>query len=200
LEFRTRIEKLDRHTLRTAVDWNGGPVSMRDAMSLLEKAGTFRGGLIAALRSSPFDGYFWETPSVTSATSHLPFEFVLTDAPSFERASPERSAFEEHFTGDSDRDGIVTFENLGRDATLIVPCPIDDESKYSHLATFVRSAPEAQVDALFRSVGRATLQRISERPLWLSTAGMGVYWVHVRLDSRPKYYRHEPYKRPRELA
>ena len=169
-------------------------------MSLLEHDAAFRSGLIAALRSSPFEGYFWETPSVTTATSSLPFEFVLIDAPSFAQVSPERSAFEEHFSGDSAGDGIVTFENLGRDATLIVPCPIDDESKYSHLATFVRNGPEAQVDALFRSVGRATLQRISERPLWLSSAGMGVYWLHVRLDSRPKYYRHEPYKRPREIA
>jgi hypothetical protein len=169
-------------------------------MSLLEHDETFRSGLIAALRSSPFEGYLWETPPVTTATSHLPFEFVLTDAPSFERASPERSAFQEHFSGDSDGDGIVTFENLGRDATLIVPCPIEDESTYSHLARFVRNGPEAQVDALFRAVGRATRQRISERPLWLSTAGMGVYWVHVRIDSRPKYYRHEPYKRPRATA
>ena len=25
-------------------------------------------------------------------------------------------------------------------------------------------------------------------PTWLSTAGMGVSWLHVRLDSQPKYY------------
>jgi len=198
--FRTRSEKIDAHTIRTAVDWNGAPVSVRDAMSLLDRDETFRSGLIEALRSSPFEGYFWETPPVTTATSNLPFEFVSTDAPSFERVAPEPSAFREHFAGDSDGDGIVTFENLGRDATLIVPCPIEDESKYSHLAAFVRNGPEAQVDALFRSVGRATLQRISARPVWLSSAGMGVNWLHVRLDSRPKYYRHEPYKRARQPA
>jgi len=28
----------------------------------------------------------------------------------------------------------------------------------------------------------------------LSTAGMGVYWLHVRLDTRPKYYQHTPYR------
>jgi uncharacterized protein DUF6940 len=198
--FRTRSEKIGAHAIRTAVDWNGAPVSVRDAMSLLEQDVSFRSGLIAALRSSPFTGYFWETPSVTTATSNLPFEFVLIDAPSFQRVAPERSAFEEHFAGDSDRDGIVTFENLGRDATLIVPCPVDDESKYSHLAAFARNGPTAQVDALFEAVGRATRRRISDRPLWLSTAGMGVYWLHVRLDSRPKYYRHDPYKRPRQPA
>ena len=29
--------------------------------------------------------------------------------------------------------------------------------------------------------------RIDDRPLWLSTAGDGVAWLHVRLDQRPKY-------------
>jgi len=37
-------------------------------------------------------------------------------------------------------------------------------------------------------------KQISDRPTWLSTAGLGVYWLHLRLDSRPKYYRYQPYK------
>lgn len=31
-------------------------------------------------------------------------------------------------------------------------------------------------------------------PFWLSTAGMGVSWLHVRLDERPKYYRFQEYR------
>jgi hypothetical protein len=31
------------------------------------------------------------------------------------------------------------------------------------------------------------------QPIWLSTAGMGVAWLHIRLDERPKYYSHKPY-------
>jgi hypothetical protein len=30
--------------------------------------------------------------------------------------------------------------------------------------------------------------------LWLSTAGMGVSWLHVRLDSSLKYYGYKPFK------
>ncbi len=26
-------------------------------------------------------------------------------------------------------------------------------------------------------------------------AGLGVAWLHIRLDDRPKYYRHAPYAR-----
>jgi hypothetical protein len=31
-------------------------------------------------------------------------------------------------------------------------------------------------------------------PEWLSTAGAGVSWLHVRLDDRPKYYGYAPYR------
>jgi len=60
----------------------------------------------------------------------------------------------------------------------------------------VRNAPAPQVHALLQRLAREALARLSDRPLWISTAGMGVYWLHVRLDSRPKYYRHAPYKTP----
>jgi hypothetical protein len=33
-----------------------------------------------------------------------------------------------------------------------------------------------------------------KEPLWLSTAGQGVFWLHVRLDRYPKYYNHAPYR------
>jgi len=65
---------------------------------------------------------------------------------------------------------------------------------YGHLAAFVREAPPEQVDALFATVGRTLLDRVAPSPLWLNTAGLGVPWLHVRLDSRPKYYGHAPYR------
>jgi hypothetical protein len=107
--------------------------------------------------------------------------------------SPEAQAFGEHFGKDLTGEGIVTFENLGRDAMLVVPCPLVDHKHYAHIGAFIRSAPPLQVHALLRSLGQAVLDRLSARPMWVSTAGMGVYWLHVRLDSIPKYYRHVPY-------
>jgi hypothetical protein len=34
------------------------------------------------------------------------------------------------------------------------------------------------------------------RPVWLSTAGAGVPWLHLRLDDRPRYYGFAPFRRP----
>lgn len=34
--------------------------------------------------------------------------------------------------------------------------------------------------------------------LWCSTSGLGVYWLHIRLDQYPKYYTYRPYKQVKE--
>lgn len=192
---------VDREALAGAatklrVRWNGVALSVQAALGLCRDDEGFRAQLIAVLQQAPYPAYFWEHPAFTTATLAHPFEFVLSSAPGLAAAEPEPNAFAAYFARDDDRDGVVVFENLGKDATLVVPCPSAAASAYPHLAAFVRSAPATQVHTLLQCTARETLARCSGRALWLSTAGMGVYWLHVRLDSRPKYYRHTPYKVP----
>ena len=42
--------------------------------------------------------------------------------------------------------------------------------------------------------GQAIRENLGPIPRWLSTAGLGVPWLHLRLDTRPKYYQYGPYK------
>ena len=126
--------------------------------------------------------------------SNQPFEFVLVNSPGLARAEPETIAFQDYFNSDIDGNGVVSFPNLGGDAVLVVPCPHTDEAAYTHLANFIRMAPDEQVDAFWEKVGDAISDLVADRPRWLSTAGFGVFWLHVRLDTRPKYYKHHPYK------
>ena len=69
--------------------------------------------------------------------------------------------------------------------------------RYSHIASFVRGAPWRQQLELWREVSEQLqhkLRQVSHNtPLWLSTDGRGVPWLHVRLDSSPKYIKHEEY-------
>jgi hypothetical protein len=192
--FSVRVEPIEPGATKTLVEQGGRALTMRQAFALMAGDAAFRSLLVEQLRSAPFAGYFWETPPTTVTTcDDQPFEFVVIDAPTLQRVAAEPEAFREHFARDSGEDGVVTFENLGRDATLVVPTPEDALEKYAHLAAFVRAAPPRQIDALFRRVGAACAARLSEHPQWLSTASLGVYWLHVRIDSRPKYYRHVPY-------
>ena len=154
--------------------------------------GSFRAFWIASLREVPFEAYCWECPPTSDRNRSRPFECVFVSSPSLARMPPEPEAFAEHFRAGQD---VVTFGNLGGDAWLVAPCPAGPDSQYGHLAQFVRSAPQAQQDAFWVVVGDALSSHIGSRPLWLSTAGHGVAWLHVRLDSTPKYYRHAPYMR-----
>lgn len=166
------------------------PVSFREALGLLESSASFRELLTGTLAGSDFRAFRWETPALAEGTAERPFEFVLVDAPDLPRP-PDVEVFAAEFTPAP----VAVFENLGGDALLIVPCPLAEPEAYVHLATFVRQAPDAQVHQLWRTVGRAALDRLSPQPLWLSTAGGGVAWLHVRLDSRPKYYSYAPFAR-----
>jgi len=149
----------------------------------------------SVLATASFDAFRWETPPVSTSTVTQPFEFVLLDSPGLARGA-DPAAFEDQFRRNPNGD-VLEFSNLGGDAIMVVPRPIGHPSSYGHLADFVRSGPESQRAALWGVVGEAMRRRVSSKPVWLSTAGAGVAWLHVRLDDRPKYYGFAPYRHGR---
>ena len=177
--------------LRVTVEYAARPVSFADVIAHWQTDAAFRAWFNTLLTDAPFAAFRWETPAVTAATVSRPFEFVLLDAPGLARR-PEPEAFAEHFRHATAT--VIDCANLSGDAVLVVPCPVADDSAYGHLGAFVRAAPAEQRDVLWQRVGDAMARRMSAKPVWLSTAGAGVSWLHVRLDDRPKYYGHAPYR------
>ncbi len=173
-----------------------GCLSYARVVELWQESADFRTVFTRTLAEAPFEAYRWETPAYSDDLASREFEFVLVDAPAFRSRQTDRESFAEHFTDSEVDASVVTFRNLRGDATLVVPSPRADDSAYGDLAAFVRGAPAEQVDALWQVVGREMSRRRGDEPVWLSTAGGGVAWLHVRLDSRPKYYAHAPYKTP----
>lgn len=96
---------------------------------------------------------------------------------------------------------MISFENLGKD---VVPCPgASSSNRYprymTHLASFHRGANKVHILELWRKIGDSMLRRIEAEPdpdhkFWLSTSGLGVSWLHVRIDVVPKYYNWKEYK------
>jgi len=181
----------DRGT-RFAIDFNGEPASFRNIVEALRFDSSFRSAFNASLSQSPYAAFRWETPAATTVSISQPFEYVLIESPELDRV-PDPTPFAGHL-GHS-RDGVVVFTNLGGDAVLIAPSPMTSHSAYGHLGAFVRNAPEQQRQALWQSVGEALTARVGDKPVWLSTAGAGVAWLHIRIDDRPKYYVFTPYKK-----
>lgn len=188
----TKENEMGGRCHRYAVFRGGMPLPFSDVLDLWQSSDSFRSFFVRILADSPFTVYRWETPPIDRATVERPFEFVLVDSPELDYPA-DPVDFQEYFSPQDQ--GIVRFENLGRDALMVVPSPRGAESVYGHLAEFLRNGPAEQVHDLWKSVGEAVHQRIDDRPLWLSTAGGGVAWLHVRLDSWPKYYAYAPYKR-----
>jgi hypothetical protein len=177
--------------LRFAVERDSLPAAFKDVADAWQADASFREWFNSLLAGVPFTAFRWETPAVTSSTLTRPFEFVVLDAPGLARRL-EPDAFAQQFAGA--KAGVVAFPNLGGDAILVVPCPLAEPSVYGHLAAFVRLAPNEQRHALWQLVGETMARRIGAEPVWLSTAGAGVSWLHVRLDNRPKYYGFGPYR------
>lgn len=173
---------------------NGAPMIYSDVLDHWANETAFRSYYTSLLANSDFPAYRWETPALTQKTADHPFEFVLLNSPGFVSRQPDATTYNDYFTHDDTDQGIVTFANLRGDATLIVPSPRAGEEAYGHLAAFIRLAPKRQLDAFWRVIGTTVLAEITDNPIWLSTAGGGVAWLHVRIDSKPKYYGYAPYK------
>ena len=166
-------------------------VTYLEAIELWQQDESFRTFFISLLADTPMAAYFWETPPISQSIDRE-FEFVLIDSPKLADVEPDPSDFRQHFESAKE---IVTFPNLGNDALLVVPCPIIDIPESTHLANFLREAPESQQHLLWKTVGQSLQQKLDEQQfIWVSTSGLGVHWLHVRLDSRPKYYAYKPYK------
>ncbi|PCJ51696.1 MAG: hypothetical protein COA70_13685 [Planctomycetota bacterium] len=171
---------------------SGREITFADAIQALQEDPPFRSALIQVIADCPFTALRWETPQVTTKTLQRRFEFVLLDSPYLDVPANQRD-FQEYFESAGSTQAVA-FLNLGGDGIMIAPCPLSDASCYSHLAAFSRFAAEPQQHEFWQLVGSTLQQRVSEKPVWLSTAGGGVDWLHVRLDDRPKYYGHAPFR------
>lgn len=193
--YGTEVEQLDEdRVLQIRLLRDAEPLSFSEVMTRWQDDPEFRRFFISVLADAPFSAYFWETPPVTRTTITQKFEFVLVDSKSLEGVHTDQQAFSNHFASTKPGTSVIEFSNLGGDATLVVPCPVGPLPAYSQISTFSRQAPDDQQHQLWSMVGAALERRLGAQAIWLSTSGLGIYWLHIRLDSSPKYYTHEPYR------
>ncbi|MFK8018197.1 MAG: hypothetical protein AB8B86_00360 [Pseudomonadales bacterium] len=170
----------------------GTPISRKQFLTLLANNKDFRAFFNTILAQISYESFRWETPLLSRYSQHEIFECVVLNAPDLKRPA-NKLPFADLFNRMQDQT-VASFPNLGNDALMILPKPLDEEASYSQIGDFVRRSPPEQWQTLWQLVGKSALDLISENPIWLNTAGAGVAWLHVRLDQQPKYYEHTPYK------
>ena len=99
-----------------------------DVLDLWQSDSDFRDYYTYLLADSPFAAYRWETPALTTINAAQPFQFVLLNSPGFSSRQTDQATYNSYFTTDDTDYGVVSFDNLSGDATLVVPSPRTDIS------------------------------------------------------------------------
>lgn len=185
-----RDELKQTGTLRLRLYAGDQCLSYATFLSNLVDDASFRELVQKEMREAPFIAFRWETPPLSTTTKSQYFECLLHDSPDLD-VPADPTDFQSYFEEGAE---VVRFKNIGGDALLIVPCPISRSANYSHIGAFHRTAPQTQLHEFWIAIAESVLARLGSEPLWLSTAGGGVDWLHMRLDKRPKYYRHLPWR------
>ena len=185
------IESSDQN-IKFGIHEEDSPISNQKFLQLLRDSRDFRIFYNEFLAESDFDAFFWENKPITTETLADDYECNIINSDFLAGRSPDSQTFSQYF---DESKSVVTFPNLGNDAELIVPCPKKENNCYTHIGSFVRKAAREQIDEFWQITGSETLDSISSKPKWLSTSGLGVFWLHVRIDSIPKYYQTAEYKR-----
>ena len=179
--------------VRCFVSSGAGDLSFDQALQLLRTDPKFRTFVSGVITSSEYVALRWETPPIARSNVSRRFEFVLVADP-FLDTEPEPAVFAPYFLHEPASTVVRVVPNLGHTAQLVVPRELVAPRVYVHLLSFLKSAPAAQVHALWQGVAVTALAALSDEPVWVSTAGGGVSWLHVRIERVPKYYVYGPYR------
>ena len=180
---------LDDQTQHYKISDQNGQLSFASVIKYWQTSTAFRQYYNRTLAESPFPAYFWEHPPLSIELLDQDYEFVLVNSPSLAKVKADMMSFSEFF---DPQKTVVDFPNLNADAHLLAPCPIQG-AKFPHLAAFCRTATETHADQYWQALGELLTQKITNEKRWLSTSGLGVYWLHIRWDKRPKYYTFRKY-------
>ena len=184
----------DKDGVRFKIEENNKLLSFKEVFEHWKNTPAFIQFYVNALIAFPYEEFFWEHPAVKTAYLDRPYETILLKSSSFKNRKVDERSFKEKIETEA---LIAVFPNLGKNATLVVPTKHHSPAIYKHLGSFLRAASSLQVQAIFQQLGETLLAEITKGKLvWLNTAGLGVIWLHIRLDSRPKYYKVATYKKP----
>jgi hypothetical protein len=137
---------------------------------------------------------FFECEPFSSQDPEAPFRFAIIPARPGTRHRPDPGPFLAYI--EATTAAVVAFPNLEHDATLVIPTinPATYRSRtfpnYLSLVQFMRRADVLTISAFWTTVAEQVLELAAHScaPLWLSTSGLAVHWLHMRISSAPNYY------------
>lgn len=137
---------------------------------------------------SPF---FWRT-SVLKSKKDLVYKEEFLEDEKLLHKKQDLKTFEEKFKKEK---YAVSFPNLSGDTILVVPVPRKGK-RFTNMFYFMTNASEIQKKELWKKVAEQAKEFLkTNENIWISTHGLGVNYLHVRICNNPKYYENSKLKK-----
>ncbi len=149
------------------------------ARDLLSKNKTFRSTCTQILQSVPYPDYVWYLCKIGKGCEVNPFKFTVKQTVFDCKEDPKT------FDAVNFDKSMNIIPNLSKNALLLVPKYLKTEKRcYSSISKFMRYGPPNQVDDFWKALADILTYPVNA---WISTHGHGVCYLHLRIDSQPKY-------------
>jgi len=184
----------NEHTVRFRLKENESYLSFKEVFNLWQQNVEFVKFYKNELLNLKYQAFYWEHPALNKGFLNKRYECILQRSRPLEHLPIDERSFRDYLFQEA---AVTDFMNLGKDARLVIPTKKTDKEIYNHFGKFLRFAAEEQIIAVFKSVGKTILEEIeTQKLIWLNTEGTGVIWLHIRMDTKPKYYKTVRYKEP----
>lgn len=129
--------------------------------------------------------FFWNTSCLTNDGKS---KFEQSFKESSELPSKQNAKSFRENINKSNNKYATYFPNLGKDTILVVPMPRAGKN-YATLKDFCDNAPIIQQKEFWKLVAKIAKREMKKhKKIWVSSHGLGVPYLHVRICQSPKYY------------
>ena len=135
--------------------------------------------------------FFYETSPYVNYWST--YEEKLIENHQLKAMIQNTDAFKQHIKESNDN-YVTSFLNLSKSSMLVIPMP-NKGKVYTTLKDFMDNAPEKQQQKFWNIVAVKAIEMNEQfGKVWISTHGLGVPYLHIRIDTSPKYYTTRKFK------
>jgi hypothetical protein len=151
----------------------------------------FRKRLYYVVLNADYNFIDFETPPINSKNLNEPFEFVIYSG--IDREEADLKPFEDLFN--TSNKNVIVHHNLKENSTYIIPNKIHKHKNvYMNWNSFMKRAPDEQIDELLKTLGNVVLESINDDNIWVSVSTTSIGYFYFRIDRKPIYYNHKAYK------
>lgn len=131
--------------------------------------------------------FIWRASSVSKDLKEFYREEFLEDK-RLKGLKQNYKPFKDTFDLTNKKKHCVAKPNLGKDSILVVPT-LENSKEFTNLFFFMKNASLEKQKALWKKVAKEVKKMLKKYDrVWVNSSNLGIHYLHVRIDTKPKYY------------